>query len=87
MASEYQFILDYWFGELEGEVTKENKHALWFLGGEDIDAYIKAHFQSWVSKAGKGELNHWCETAQGRLALIILLDQFSRNLLKCGISL
>ncbi|EAR56278.1 hypothetical protein SKA34_02794 [Photobacterium sp. SKA34] len=80
MASEYQFILDYWFGELEGEVTKENKHVLWFLGGEDIDAYIKTHFQSWVSKAGKGELNHWCETAQGRLALIILLDQFSRNI-------
>lgn len=80
MASDYQFVLDYWFGELDGEVTKENRHSLWFVGGDDVDAYIKTHFQSWVSKAGNGELNHWCETAKGRLALIILLDQFSRNI-------
>ncbi len=80
MVAEYQFILDYWFGELDGEVTRDNKHALWFLGGADVDAEIVSQFQRWVSMAGNGELNHWSDTARGRLALIILLDQFPRNI-------
>ena len=80
MVAEYQFILDYWFGELDGEVTRNNKHALWFLGGAEVDADIISKFQRWVSQAGNGELNHWSDTAQGRLALIILLDQFPRNI-------
>ena len=80
MVAEYQFILDYWFGELNGEVTRNNKHALWFLGGAEVDADIISQFQSWVSMAGNGELNHWSDTAPGRLALIILLDQFPRNI-------
>lgn len=80
MVAEYQFILDYWFGELDGEVTRENKHALWFLGGADVDNAIIMQFQRWVSLAGNGDLNHWSDTAHGRLALIILLDQFPRNI-------
>lgn len=80
MTTEYQFILDYWFGKLNGEVTQENKHALWFLGGKEQDQAIATQFQTWVSRAGKGELNYWSESAKGRLALIILLDQFPRNI-------
>ncbi|MDO6497429.1 DUF924 family protein [Photobacterium sanguinicancri] len=80
MAAEYQAILDYWFGDIEGEVTTTNKGALWFQGGADVDQYITDNFLPLVSKAGTGELAYWAKEPRGALALIILLDQFSRNI-------
>jgi len=72
-------ILEFWFGSLEGGFTVESRGKLWYSGGKTVDDEIKKKFGSLVEKAIKGELDSWKETAEGRLALIILLDQFTRN--------
>ncbi|WP_413111660.1 DUF924 family protein [Thaumasiovibrio sp. DFM-14] len=80
MQSEYEPILDFWFGEMDGEVTRINRNKLWFGGDEESDTVITEKFREWVSRASLGQLSDWCETPRGTLALIILLDQFSRNI-------
>jgi len=71
-------ILDFWFGEIKDGFTKESKGKLWYMGDEKIDNRIKGLFGNLILKAANKELD-WKGTAKGRLALIILLDQFTRN--------
>jgi len=66
-------VLDFWF-------NTEDSNALWWGKNESTDQYIKETFEADINKAKNGELDSWTETAKGRLALIILLDQFSRNI-------
>ena len=73
-------ILRFWFGEIEDGFTVDNMSWLWWEGGEDIDRNIRVRFENWVEKAAAGELADWKKTPEGRLAHIILLDQFSRNI-------
>ncbi|MGF1699071.1 DUF924 domain-containing protein [Photobacterium makurazakiensis] len=80
MVAEYQEVLDFWFGELQEEVTATDRNALWFQGGQDTDQLIASRFQGLVSRAGLGELGHWSDSPRGTLALVILLDQFTRNI-------
>ena len=65
-------VLDFWFGELTP--------ADWFSGDEALDSLIEQRFLALHNKAALGELYTWRQRAQGRLAEIIVLDQFSRNL-------
>jgi uncharacterized protein (DUF924 family) len=46
----------------------------------DVDAEIRARFGDDLRRAEAGEYDDWAETPDGRLALILLLDQFSRNI-------
>ena len=79
-VSTIQDILGFWFGDFnEHGTTVEHKGPLWWGGGAALDAEIKERFGDSVEAAGRGELNDWAETAEGRLALILLLDQFTRN--------
>lgn len=73
-------ILRFWFGEIEDGFPVDDMNWLWWAGGEGIDRNIKERFEDWVIKAGNGELEAWSESAEGRLAHIILLDQFTRNI-------
>lgn len=78
-------VLDFWFGTLDhtSEYFSE-RMPIWFGdGGEKskkTDEYIRANFEEDLKKAARGELSHWEKSPKGRLALIILLDQFSLNL-------
>jgi uncharacterized protein (DUF924 family) len=68
----FQEILDFWF-------APENKDLL-FAKNDDFDNEIREKFlDTWIA-ASKGELWQWREDPYGRLAEIIVLDQFSRNL-------
>ncbi|BCN25592.1 DUF924 family protein [Vibrio alfacsensis] len=67
----YQDILTFWFEELE---PKD-----WFISNADVDKQIKNRFLTTLERATRSELFSWRDTAQGRLAEIIVLDQFSRN--------
>ena len=49
-------------------------------GGLEVDREITERFGDVLEQARRGELDHWAETPRGRLALIIVLDQFSRNI-------
>lgn len=78
---EYQEILDFWFPDTGHEHSMETHGAFWderMQGG--MDEAIIARFADVTEAAAKGDLDHWADTAQGRLALLIVLDQFPRSL-------
>lgn len=74
----WQSVLDFWFGDQEPPEPHYQKR--WFSGGEETDRLIADRFAADHQRAVDGELSAWLEHPQGRLALIILVDQFSRNL-------
>lgn len=65
-------VVDFWFRELEP------RH--WFSGAKTLDAKMRKRFSDWVGAALRGDLDTWAKTPRGRLALILLLDQFTRNI-------
>lgn len=74
-------ILHFWFGRIEETVLpSQNRSRIWFNGGAEVDREIKTKFGEDLDKAILGEYQHWESSPRGALALIILLDQFSRNI-------
>lgn len=74
-------ILSFWFKEHELSAPQiDRRMDIWF--GEDpiFDHEIEKDFSADVDKASDGELDHWAHDPRGRLALIILLDQFRRSI-------
>lgn len=67
-------ILDYWYSE------RIKKH--WFRSTPELDAEMRGKFEALWEMAAKGELNHWAETADGALALVIVLDQLPLNMFR-----
>ncbi|HWA61233.1 MAG TPA: DUF924 family protein [Caulobacteraceae bacterium] len=52
----------------------------WFAKDDAFDASIRLKFEPVHLAASRGQYDHWAGTAEGALALLILLDQFPRNL-------
>lgn len=74
-------IREYWFGALEdAAVTARERARLWWSKNPESDDEIRRRFESWVIKAGSGELDNWASNPQDRLALILLTDQFPRSI-------
>ena len=67
-------ILNFWF--------KECKPEQWFKKNEDFDQMIENRFSIAIENAIAGNLGNWEESETGCLALIILLDQFTRNVFR-----
>ncbi len=67
-----QDILDFWFSELRREQ--------WFRGGEAVDEMIRDRFTDLLEEIHRGQHDDWAETPLGRLALVLVLDQFPRNI-------
>ena len=65
-------ILQFWFEDID--------HSRWFKKDPDFDRELTQRFGDLLTRAKNGQLGDWCDTARGRLALIIVLDQFSRNI-------
>lgn len=80
-----QEVLSYWFPpgihEADAETYRE-QWLRWFAGGPEVDGEIAEQFGGVLERARRGELDSWAETPRGRLALIIVLDQFSRSVYK-----
>lgn len=73
-------VLDFWFGDgLHRDWPSTEHQSLWFGGGAAQDQTIRERFGPRVDAALAGELNAWESRLPDRLALIILLDQFTRN--------
>ena len=73
-------ILNFWFGKIKDGLTVEDRNKFWFMADADVDKTIRDKFQDLVTQAGSGKLKNWESTPRGSLALIILLDQFTRNI-------
>jgi uncharacterized protein (DUF924 family) len=75
-------VLTFWFGAAPAATEQEARVKLrrWFQGGPTMDAEVREQFGPLVEKALRGDLASWAETPRGRLALILVLDQLTRNL-------
>lgn len=81
--SPYQEILDYWFGDDHAAPWPAKALSRrWFLSNPAQDAEIRERFGDLVEAALQRELVEWERAAPSRLALILLLDQFTRNLFR-----
>lgn len=81
MTEDIDSVLDFWFGRLdERGMPVEARHNLWFQKDETTDEYIRVRFGNLVERALQGELEPWADLDRGLVALIVLLDQFPRNI-------
>lgn len=87
---EAKTVLDFWFGEGVSQVKNtpprsaqeiaKQQSKLWWSKNETIDQDIQQRFEPTLKALLTGHYPSWFETPQGRLAAIIVLDQFSRNM-------
>ena len=70
----HQDVLDFWLNE----ITPDS----WIKKDADFDAALEARYGREVTNALAGRLDHWADNTDGCLALIILLDQFTRNIFR-----
>src|SRR3990167_115165 len=74
-------LLHFWFGDLGvADLPTSDRTNLWFGENDELRKGMLAEFKQEYDAAVEGQLDKWAETSRGRLALIILLDQFSRYL-------
>ena len=72
-------ILDFWLLPL-GDPGYGKPRKMWWNSTPELDAEITAKFGALLEKAEAGELDPWANSPDGALALILLCDQFSRNI-------
>lgn len=72
-------VLLFWFGP-ESERGKRHKH--WFEKSEAFDREVRERFLSLYEGAARGDLEHWKDRHDDCLALILVLDQFPRNMFR-----
>jgi uncharacterized protein (DUF924 family) len=70
----FKQVIDFWFKEIEP--------ALWWKKDDDFDALLVERFSGLHARAASCELYEWRSEPEGRLAEIIILDQFSRNMFR-----
>lgn len=74
-------VLNYWFGEIrEDDNYFVQRQKTWFGKSAATDTYLRENFAADLEAAIAGKRDDWAATPRGRLALIVLLDQFSRNI-------
>ena len=71
-------VLNFWFGASDSEAFGHYRKA-WFIKSDDFDQQIRVRFLRDIEKAAQGNYDHWQQEATGAVALLILLDQFPRN--------
>ena len=71
---QHRDVIQFWFGEL--------KEADWWGGSPELDQRIRDRFSATHAAVAAGETFGWRTTAEGRLAEVIVLDQFSRNMFR-----
>jgi uncharacterized protein (DUF924 family)/uncharacterized protein YciI len=76
-------VLAFWFGELDRHGQADTLHSQrWFRKDPAFDAEIRTRFGELHAAVARGERDHWLATPRGRLAAVLVLDQFSRNLFR-----
>jgi uncharacterized protein (DUF924 family) len=83
LLSHVETILSFWFGKLRDEqqyYTERQK--LWFVSDPQIDREIRSQFLDDYERAAARELDEWKATPRSALALILLYDQFPRNMFR-----
>lgn len=79
-AAEASTVLDFWFATGTPEADRPRK--AWWTRDDAFDAEIRRRFAPLHDRARGGLLEAWRESSETALALVIVLDQFSRNLMR-----
>ena len=83
MTDKIHELLHFWFGKTgSADLPSSDRTNLWFGDNEAVKGPIVQAFQQEFKAASSGELRDWADTPRGRLALILLLDQFPRFVYK-----
>ncbi|MBX3708823.1 MAG: DUF924 domain-containing protein [Gammaproteobacteria bacterium] len=79
MTDKIHDLLNFWFGNLgSADLPNSDRTNLWFGENDVVKQKLLQTFKDEYEAAASGSLVDWAKTPRGRLALIILLDQFSR---------
>ena len=80
MGSDWKRIYDFWFpAEMaQGDLEFYLRQGEWWMRGGATPELPP--YSPYIEKAANGDLDHWADTARGRLSLIVVLDQFPRGL-------
>lgn len=70
-------MLSYWFGD-----EPWSQQQKWFAGGTAVDEEIRERFGATIEAALAGDLDVWTDSLEGVLALVVVLDQFTRNVFR-----
>lgn len=79
MIETWQSVLAFWFGTPDAPDYGRPRRE-WFAKSAAFDALVRTRFAGTLEAAARGELEGWCATPAGALALVIVLDQFPRNI-------
>src|SRR3954471_1666596 len=74
-------VIDFWFGSADSPVRGRARKE-WFVKSDDFDRQICARFSRLWEDASRGALKSWESTPLAALALVIVLDQFPRNMFR-----
>lgn len=75
-------ILQFWFGELQAGLMDDGRRRSLFRADSGFDDRVRTSHGEDVEQALSGALDHWSTTLGGRMALVLLLDQFTRNVFR-----
>lgn len=75
-------VHEFWFGTIENERCSQEQSKIWYESSAAQDKQITEQFGDLFRQAKEGSLSEWQMSAKGQLSLIILLDQFSRNMFR-----
>ena len=77
-------VAEFWFGrefaDLDDATIAGRQSRLWWAKNESTDTDMRQRFEPLVQAAGTGKLDAWQTSPEGWLALILLVDQFPRNI-------
>lgn len=76
-----QALLDFWFGPA-GDPEREKHREKWFHGTPEFDAALRREFLADYEAVAAGGRSSWGASAEGALALVLLLDQIPRNIFR-----
>ncbi len=81
--SDHEAVIGFWFGPLDEHGRTDQAHLRhWFIKDEAFDQEIRRRFGSLHEKVSRGVHEDWLATPLGRLAYLIVSDQFSRNMFR-----
>ena len=83
MGTAIRDIHKFWFGPLDADgFCQQAYHSLRFKKSDTTDLACREQFGGRVQQALAGDLGHWPDEPSGLIALILLLDQFTRNIFR-----
>jgi uncharacterized protein (DUF924 family) len=83
MTTDTEDVLDFWFGACgSASEIAARQRKLWFGKSAENDQAVSDRFAATLAAASAGKLDHWANSPRGRLALVIVLDQFPHHIFR-----